>query len=76
MVREVATQIALALENARLLEDAQNRAQRERSLGEISARISAEVDVESILRTTIQEIGKALGDSEISVQLNPQNMDA
>jgi len=34
------------------------------------------VDVESILRTTIQEIGKALGDSEISVQLNPQNMDA
>lgn len=72
MVHEVATQVALALENARLLEDAQSRASRERSLGEIAARISAAVDVEAILRTTAQEVGKILGDSEVAVQLNPE----
>lgn len=76
MIGEVAKQVGLALENARLLEDAQTRAARERTLGDISARISAAVDVEAILRTTVQEIGKALGDSEVTVQLNPQNVDA
>ena len=76
MVRDIATQVALALENARLLEDAQMRASRERSLGEITTRISSGVDVEAILRTTVQEIGKILGDSEITVQLNPESMDA
>jgi GAF domain-containing protein len=76
MVHEVAAQVALALENARLLEDAQARASRERSLSEIGARISAAVDVEAILRTTAQEIGKILGDSEVAVQLNPEVVDA
>lgn len=76
MVREVASQIALALDNARLLEDAQARASRERSIGEMSARIGAAVNIESILRATAQEIGKAFGDSEVTVQLNPESMDA
>lgn len=75
MVQEISTQVALALENARLLEDAQTRASRERTLGEIATRISAATDVEAILRTTVQEVGKILGDSEIAVQLNPESMD-
>ena len=69
MVQEVAAQVGLALENARLLEDAQTRASRERSIGEISARIGSAFDVDSILRTTAQEIGKALGDAEVQVHL-------
>ena len=74
MAHEVAAQVALALENARLLEDAQTRASRERSFSEIAARIGAAVDVESVLRTTAQEIGKALGDSEVTIQLQPEGM--
>lgn len=69
LVRELAAQVALALENARLLEDAQLRASRERSLGEITSRISSAYDVDAILRTTAQEIGRALGDTEISIHL-------
>jgi GAF domain-containing protein len=69
MVQEVAAQVGLALENARLLEDAQTRASRERSIGEISARIGSAFDVDSVLRTTAQEIGKALGDAEVQVRL-------
>lgn len=76
MVEEVATQIGLALENARLLDEAQTRASREQLLGNIAARISAAVDVEAILRTTAQEIGKALGDAEVTMQLNPTRMDS
>jgi len=71
MLKEIATQVALALENARLLEEAQQRAAYERSLGEIAARIDSAHDVDAILRITAQEIGKAIGDSEIMVQINP-----
>ncbi len=76
MVKEVAAQVALALENARLLEDAQQRATHERSLIEISTRIGSAFDVDAILRTTAQEIGKILGDSEVTVQVRPESMDA
>jgi GAF domain-containing protein/HAMP domain-containing protein/nitrate reductase NapAB chaperone NapD len=69
LVQELASQVALALENARLLEEAQLRAVRERTLAEITSRIGSAFDVDSVLRTTAQEIGRALGDVEISVHL-------
>lgn len=71
MLKEIATQVALALENARLLEEAQQRAAYERSISEIASRIDSAHDVDAILRITAQEIGKAIGDSEITVQINP-----
>lgn len=73
MLKEIATQVALALENARLLEEAQQRAAYERSISEIVSRIDAAHDVDAILRITAQEIGKAIGDSEVTVQIRPQN---
>lgn len=74
MLTEIATQVALALENARLLNEAQQRAARERSIGEIAARIGSAHDVESILRITAQEIGKALVDSEVTVNIRGQEV--
>jgi GAF domain-containing protein len=72
MLEEIATQVGLALENARLLDDAQQRAGRERAIGEISARIGSAHDVEAILRVTSQEIGKAISDTEVTVYI-PKN---
>lgn len=73
MLDEIATQVALALENARLLEEARQRASRERAISEIAARIGSAHDVESILRVTAQEIGKAIGDSEVAVQVRGED---
>jgi GAF domain-containing protein/HAMP domain-containing protein len=75
MLEEIATQVGLALENARLLDDAQQRAGRERAIGEISARIGSAHDVEAILRVTAQEIGKAISDSEVTVQILGQELE-
>lgn len=72
MLAEIATQVALALENARLLEEAQRRAAHERSISDIASRIDAAHNVDAVLRVTAQEIGKALGDSEITVQIAPK----
>ncbi len=76
MLTEIATQVALALENARLLDEAQQRAAHERSISEIVSRIDAAHDVDAILRITAQEIGKAIGDSEITVQIRPADREA
>ena len=51
---------ALALENARLLEEAQSRASREQAIGEIADRLSRASEVETILQTTVEELGRRL----------------
>jgi len=73
MLQEIATQIGLALENARLLNDAQKRAAHEHSISDVTARIGSAYDVDSIMRVTAQEIGKALGDSEVTVQIRGED---
>ncbi|HID89305.1 MAG TPA: GAF domain-containing protein, partial [Anaerolineae bacterium] len=69
MVEEVAGRLALALESARLLEETQRRAARDRLLAEITARIRASMDPETILRTAVRELGAALGVDRTLVQL-------
>ncbi|HEY75716.1 MAG TPA: GAF domain-containing protein [Thermoflexia bacterium] len=69
LVEEVADRLALALESARLLEETQRRAARDRLLAEITARIRASMDPEAILRTAVRELGAALGVDRTLVQL-------
>jgi len=63
---------ALALENARLVEEAQRRASKERIITEGSTRISAAIDIESILQATAEELEQALGSSEVVIQLESE----
>jgi hypothetical protein len=58
-----------ALDSARLYDDAQRRAGRERAIAEVSSRIGSAVDVDHILRSTAEELGKLIGESEVVVQL-------
>lgn len=57
----IASQAAIAIENARLIEATTTRAEEERMLRQITARVNTAVDAESILRTAAEEIGRALG---------------
>jgi PAS domain S-box-containing protein len=72
LIEAVADQMALAIENARLFEQTQSRAVRERLIREITDRIRGAVDVESILQTTVQEVGRALGTSHGLVRLGTE----
>ena len=61
MLTSIATQASIAIENARLIEETVARARQEQLLREISARVSAAVDAETVLQTATREIGRALG---------------
>jgi GAF domain-containing protein len=62
-------QAAVALEGARLLEQAQHRAVREQTLGRVSARMRETLDTDTVLRTAVEEIAGALGLAALDLRL-------
>ncbi len=70
LVRDATDRLAVSLENARLLEEIQFRAQRERLVGDVSSKVRTATDVESILRIAANELGQSLGVAEVVVQLH------
>jgi GAF domain-containing protein/HAMP domain-containing protein len=69
LIEAVATQATLALENARLLEDSQQLALRERLVAEITGKIWASPSIETILQTAIKELGRALRADDGTIEL-------
>jgi GAF domain-containing protein len=72
LMETLAEQLGLALESARLYQDTQQRALRERLTGEIAARMRETLDVETVLQTTIREIGERLGIAEVEVRMGSE----
>jgi PAS domain S-box-containing protein len=60
MLADIAGHIAQAVENARLVEQTQRAAERERLINEINARVRQSVDLDAILRTAVNELGQSL----------------
>lgn len=65
----IATQTALALENARLVQETERRVIQEQKLNEMSARFTKTNDIESILRAAVEEFGRLPSVNEVSVEL-------
>jgi GAF domain-containing protein/HAMP domain-containing protein len=73
-IRAIAQQAALAVDNARLFEEAQGRAARERVLRKISDRMQRAADMEALMRITAEELNKALGASRAYVRLGTETL--
>lgn len=69
MVQAISERAALALENARLFENATHRAEQEETIAHVTTQIGSSNDFNRILQTTIQELGQALGVSRTFIQL-------
>lgn len=70
LIENIMTQTAVALENARLLQETERKAVQEQKLNQISSRFSHAVRVDDILRTVVQELGKLPTVAEVSVHLS------
>lgn len=68
LVQAVAERAAFAMENARLFQDARQRAAKERLISEASGRIGSALNIENILQTTAEELERVLGGSEILIK--------
>ena len=71
IIEQIADRLASALENARLTEETRQRSQRDRAIAEVSTKISAFSDIDSIMRSAVEELGHRLGSTtEVSLELS------
>ncbi len=71
VVEAITTQTALALENARLLDETQRRAAQEEQISALSAKFASAISIEEIMKTAIQELGQLPSITEVGVHLMP-----
>jgi GAF domain-containing protein/HAMP domain-containing protein len=69
VVKATATQIGLALENSRLQETERRRMQKEQIANEISVRVQSSLDLETVMKRSVQEIGQTLKVDKVQIRL-------
>ena len=69
LLETLTDQLNVALDGARLYQDTQRRAARERLVGEVTARMRETLDMERVLKTAVDEIAGALGLAALDLQL-------
>lgn len=67
LLEEVASQVGLAVDNIRLLEEATYRARQEQTVGQLAAHFSQSLDLDTLLQTAARELGQLPDIAEVSV---------
>lgn len=73
LIEEVASQVGLAVDNIRLLEEATQRAKQEQTVGKLAARFSQSLDLDTLLQTAARELGQLPDVSEVSVFIGQES---
>jgi len=76
LLNTLVDQLGVALESARLYRDTQRRAAQERLVGEVTARIRETLNMETVLKTAVDEIRQALQLERLVVRLGAPDDDA
>ena len=69
-VNAIATQAAFALENARLLEESQSVAMREKFVTEITNKIWSSTTIDGVLQAAVRELGQILDATDATIELS------
>jgi GAF domain-containing protein len=72
LAQALTNQLGDSLETARLYHEATHRAERERAITEVTTRIGSAYEVDDILRSMTEELGKMFDDSDVVVQLSKE----
>ncbi|MEJ2510037.1 MAG: GAF domain-containing protein, partial [Anaerolineales bacterium] len=70
-IEAISNQAALALESARLLDEANKRVEQERAIQEMTTHFSRTLDFDSLLQTIVEELGKIPLVRESSIHITP-----
>lgn len=69
LTEAVSERLSLALENARLIYESQRQVIKEQTIGEITTRISSSTNLENVLLTAVEELGRTIPGSEVTIKL-------
>ncbi len=69
MINAIMERAAIAMENARLLQESQQQTAKEQKIGEVTSRIGASIHMRNVLQIAVEELGRALPGTEVVIQL-------
>ena len=69
LIDAVASQAAIALENARLVNESRQLANRERLMAEISSKIWTSTTIDGVMQTVVKELGRVLDTTRAVIEL-------
>ena len=72
-IRAVSDQTALALESARLLDEANKRVEQQLAIQELTTQFSRSLDFEGLLQSIVQELGSLPSIKEASIHISPSD---
>lgn len=75
LMRDIVAQISTALENARLYNETQRRAERERILSDITAVVRSSTSVDVILQSAVRQLASALNVPQAAIRLYSGDQD-
>ena len=73
LLQSIASQVAIAIQNARLYAQAQQQAERAALINEITQKIQSATTIERVLQVAAQELGQALKTQTTTVQISTQS---
>jgi GAF domain-containing protein len=76
LIETLAEQLGVALESARLYQDTQRRAARERLVNEVTARIRSSMTLEAVLNSAVREIGHLVEANYAAIDLELDQSEA
>ena len=76
LAQELASRLAVSLDNARLFEESQRAAERERIVNAIAGKLTSQTEIAFILQTAAREVGQALRAPRVQIRLHHANGDA
>ena len=68
IVNAIIERAAIAMENARLLQESQRQTVKEQKIGEMTSKIGASMNLRNVLQIAVEELGRALPGSEVVIQ--------
>jgi GAF domain-containing protein/HAMP domain-containing protein len=73
LTEAVSERLSLALENARLIQESQRQVIKEQAITEITGKIGSSVNLENVLLTAVEELGRTIPGSEVTIKLKKEN---
>lgn len=70
LIEEIGNEAAVALENARLLEEIRERSQEEHMINDLTAQLTRSLSFDILLKTTVQELGRLPNVSQVSIRMD------
>jgi GAF domain-containing protein/HAMP domain-containing protein len=70
LVGAISERLSLALENARLIQESQRQVIKEQTISEVTSKIGASINLNNVLQTAVEELGRAMPGSEVKIQFH------